>query len=122
MKTFNGFLEKIENEKHRDKLKSILDHIENKYTNLNQEIKWNQPMFVDHGTFIIAFSVSKEHIAISPESKTLQVFEQEIKEAGYKATKMLFRIKWNDEIDFGLIDKLIEYNIEDKKEMKKSWR
>ena len=79
-------------------------------------------MFVDHGTFIIAFSVSKEHIAISPESKTLQVFEQEIKEAGYKATKMLFRIKWNDEIDFGLIDKLIEYNIEDKKEMTKFWR
>ena len=122
MKTFNDFLEKIENEKHRDKLKCILDHIENKYTNLNQEIKWNQPMFVDHGTFIIAFSVSKEHIAISPESKTLQVFEQEIKEAGYKATKMLFRIKWNDEIDFGLIDKLIEYNIEDKKEMTKFWR
>lgn len=122
METFKEFLSKIENEENRNKLASILDFIQNRFSQLKQEIKWNQPMFIDHGTFIIAFSVSKEHIAISPEGKTLEIFEEEIKEAGYKATKMIFRIKWKDKVDFDLIEKLVAYNIEDKKDMKKSWR
>lgn len=66
METFKEFLSKIENEENRNKLASILDFIQNRFSQLKQEIKWNQPMFIDHGTFIIAFSVSKEHIAISP--------------------------------------------------------
>lgn len=122
METFKEFLSKIENEENRNKLASILDFIQNRFSQLKQEIKWNQPMFIDHGTFIIAFSVSKEHIAISPEGKTLEIFEEEIKEAGYKATKMIFRIKWKDKVDFDLIEKLVAYNIEDKKDMKKFWR
>ena len=122
METFKEFLSKIENEENRNKLASILDFIQNRFSQLKQEIKWNQPMFIDHGTFIIAFSVSKEHIAISPKGKTLEIFEEEIKEAGYKATKMIFRIKWKDKVDFDLIEKLVAYNIEDKKDMKKFWR
>lgn len=122
METFKEFLSKIENEENRNKLASILDFIQNRFSQLKQEIKWNQPMFIDHGTFIIAFSVSKEHIAISPEGKTLEIFEEEIKEAGYKATKMIFRIKRKDKVDFDLIEKLVAYNIEDKKDMKKFWR
>jgi len=43
-------------------------------------------MFSDYGTFIIAFSVSKEHIAVAPEAAVIGVFEKEIKEAGHSHT------------------------------------
>ena len=33
-----------------------------------------------------------------------------------------FRIKWTDEVDYQLLDKMIEYNLEDKKGMTKYWR
>lgn len=31
-------------------------------------------MFTDHGTFIIGFSVSKQHLAVSPERQGLSIF------------------------------------------------
>jgi uncharacterized protein YdhG (YjbR/CyaY superfamily) len=40
---------------------------------LKEEIKWNQPMFSDHGTFIIGFSIAKEHIAVAPEAVVISL-------------------------------------------------
>ena len=39
-----------------------------KFPQLKEENKWNQPMFNDHGTFIIGFSIAKGHIAVAPEA------------------------------------------------------
>jgi uncharacterized protein YdhG (YjbR/CyaY superfamily) len=52
----------------------------------------------------------------------LNRFDEDIKKAGYRRTKETFSIKWTDEIDFDLIDRMVEYNIEDKKDMTKFWR
>lgn len=49
-------------------------------------------------------------------------FQKEIEEAGYSHTQGWFRIKWADKIDFDLLDKMLAYNIEDKKSMTKFWR
>ncbi|MGI6537330.1 MAG: iron chaperone [Caldicoprobacterales bacterium] len=122
MYEFQKFLDEIENLDHRSKMEKILRHIAEKFPGLKREIKWNQPMFTDHGTFIIAFSVAKNHLAVAPESEALNHFDERIKQAGYQRSKMLFRIKWTDEIDFNLLDEIIEYNIEDKKHMTKFWR
>lgn len=119
---FQGFLDNIENLEHRERMEGILRYLADKFPRLKREIKWGQPMFSDHGTFIIAFSTSKQHISVAPEAVVLDLFDDEIKEAGYQRTKETFRIKWTDEIDFDLIDKMIEYNIEDKKDMTKFWR
>lgn len=119
---FQTFLNGIEEEDKRQKLADILQYIKSTYPQLNEEIKWNQPMFSDHGTFIIAFSVAKGHIAVAPEGKAINYFQQEIKDAGYSMTGMLFRIKWMDPVNYDLLDKLIQYNIEDKKDMTKFWR
>ena len=35
-------------------------------------------MFTDHGTFIIAFSVTKNHISVAPEAKAIQGFKENI--------------------------------------------
>ncbi|WP_296561628.1 hypothetical protein [uncultured Acetobacterium sp.] len=79
-------------------------------------------IFSDHGTFIIGFSIAKGHIAVAPEALVISLFEKEIEQAGYSHTKELFRIKWTDQVDFDLLHKLVNYNIENKKDMIKFWR
>lgn len=116
------FFDSIDELEKRERMEDILNHIKEKFPQLKEEIKWNQPMFSDHGTFIIGFSIAKGHIAVAPEAKVISLFEKEIKEAGYSHTQGLFRIKWTEQVDLDLIDKMVEYNIEDKIDMKKFWR
>ncbi len=122
MKDFHEFLDGIEDQNKRRRVEDILSYIKEKFPELNEEIKWNQPMFTDHGTFMIGFSVSKGHISVAPEAAVIKLFEKEIEEAGYSHTKELFRIKWTDKVDFDLLVKLITYNIRDKKDMTAFWR
>ena len=79
-------------------------------------------MFTDHGTFIIALSASKGHISVSPEAFTVNHFSDDIKQAGYAHTKMLFRIPWKDNVDYRLLEKMIAFNIEDKINTASFWR
>jgi len=122
MKDFNDFLSTIKESDKRARMEMIFNHIREKFPQLKEEIKWNQPMFTDHGTFIIAFSIAKGHIAVAPEGVVIKRFEKEIEDAGYSHTRELFRIKWTDEVNWELIDKIIEFNIGDKKNMTKFWR
>ena len=93
MKDFQEFLENIDELNKRDRMEGILNHIKKKYPQLKEEIKWNQPMFSDHGTFIIGFSIAKGHIAVAPEAVVIRQFEEEIKGVGYSHTQELMRIK-----------------------------
>lgn len=103
-------------------MESILSFVAKTFPQLKREIKWNQPMFTDHGTFIIAFSMAKPHISVAPESVTVRHFEEEIKQAGYSYTRELFRIKWSDNVDYPLLRKIVAYNIEEKKDTSRFWR
>ena len=122
VKSFETFLNAISEQNKKDRMEDILDHIKKKFPQLKEEIKWNQPIFSDHGTFIIGFSIAKGHISVAPESVVIDLFKEDIEKAGYNHTKELFRIKWTDEVDHDLLDKLIVYNIENKKDMTKFWR
>ena len=122
MKDFQMFLNNIANPDKRERMEDILNYVKKKFPQLKEEIKWNEPMFSDHGTFIIGFSVAKGHIAVAPEPAVISLFEKEIEKAGYSHTQGLFRIKWTDKVDFNLLDKMVTYNIEDKKDMTKFWR
>lgn len=122
MKKFQVFLDGIDEPDKREKMEGILGYIKEKFPQLKEEIKWNQPMFSDHGTFIIGFSIAKGHIGVAPESVVIRLFEKEIKEAGYSHSKEVIRIKWTDKVDYELLEKVIAYNIEDKKDMTKFWR
>lgn len=64
MEIFSEFLAKIDNPEHRERTEEVLSWVKNKFPNLEPVIKWNQPMFTDHGTYIIGFSVSKKHLAV----------------------------------------------------------
>ena len=59
MTVFNKFLEGIDDRSKRERMEQIFTWIRHHYPHLKQEIKWNQPMYTEHGTFIIGFSVAK---------------------------------------------------------------
>ncbi|MBM7578722.1 iron chaperone [Jeotgalibacillus terrae] len=122
METFQEFLDTIDNEEHRAQTKEVLDWVEEKYPELAQKVAWNQPMFTHHGTFIIAFSTSKKHLAVSPEKAGIDYFMDEIKDRGHDHSKMLVRFPWNQQVDYELLGKMIEFNLKDKAECTTFWR
>lgn len=122
MRVFQEFLNNIDHADHRSRMEEVLNWIMNKFPNLTPVMKWNQPMFTDHGTYIIGFSVAKGHIAVSPEAAGIEHFSDEIDEAGYTRTKGLMRIQWDHSVDFSLLEKMIKFNIIDKVDCTTFWR
>lgn len=116
------FVQMIEDSNHRERVIELLSWVQTNYPELQQEVKWNQPMFTHHGTFIIGFSVANQHISIVPEHKGIAQFEEAIQQAGYSRTKGLFRIKFSQSVDKELLKKIIDFNIEDKKDCDTFWR
>lgn len=122
MEVFTEYLTQIDNQQHRIRTEEVLVWASNKFPNLTLKIAWNQPMFTDHGTFIIGFSVSKNHLAVAPEKAGINHFSDEIVKAGFDHTKELIRIRWDAPVDFSLLEKIIEFNISDKADCSTFWR
>ena len=122
MEVFAEYLEQIKNPQHRVRTKEVLDWVGRTFCELEPRIAWNQPMFTDHGTFIIAFSASAKHLAVSAEQAGMERFTKEIAQAGYAQTKMLFRIPWTTEVDTPLLHRIIAFNRAEKADCKTFWR
>src|SRR5699024_12415293 len=75
-----------------------------------------------HGTFIIAFSKSKQHFSVAPEAKAIAKFTKQIDASAYSQTNNLFRIKWSQDVDYSLLKSIIQFNIEDKADCTTFWR
>ncbi|WP_163538475.1 iron chaperone [Gracilibacillus sp. YIM 98692] len=122
MEVFADYLANIDNPQHRARTEEVLAWVTEKFPNLVPAIKWNQPMFTDHGTFIIGFSIAKHHLAAAPERAGIIHFSDEIVQAGYDHSKMLVRFPWDRPVDFSLLEKMIEFNISDKEDCSTFWR
>lgn len=122
MEILDKYLAGIDNPDHHDRTKEVLAWVAHKFPNLEPQIKWNTPMFTNHDTFIIGFSTSKHHLSVSPEPAGITQFADDIAQAGYSATKGLFRIPWNVQVNYELLEKIIEFNIQDKAEYTGFWR
>lgn len=114
METFADYVATLEDEKKQEKLSLIGDWISEKFPQLSIRFGWGQPMFTDHGTFIIAFSKAKKHLTVSPEVAGMQRFMKEIENNGYAHTDNTFRIGWQQPVDYELLRAIIQFNIEDK--------
>ncbi len=79
-------------------------------------------MFTHQDTFIIGFSTAKHHLSVSPEPVGITLFSDDIAQAGYSATKGLFRIPWNEPVNYELLGKMIDFNIQDKAGYTSFWR
>ncbi|HKM05544.1 MAG TPA: DUF1801 domain-containing protein [Sphaerochaeta sp.] len=122
MKVFDAFFAAIDNVDHRQKIAEVFSWVHKTFPSLVPKIAWNQPMFTDHGTFIIGFSVAKHHFAVSPDVTAMKLFSEDIAKAGYTQTINLLRIKWEMAVDYALLKKIIQFNIDDKKECETFWK
>jgi uncharacterized protein len=122
MEAFIEYLNTIKDENHKERLQEILVHLASKYPSLMPKIAYNQPVFTDHGTYIIGFGVAKHHISVAPEIACMQHFTQQIAEAGYASTKGLFKIGWDNPINYSLLDQLMEFNMQEKASCTTFWR
>ncbi|MFE8697390.1 iron chaperone [Cytobacillus sp. FJAT-53684] len=122
MEAFAEFLENIDNPQHRERTEEVLAWVFSEFPSLKPKFAWKQPMFTDHDTFIIGFSLSKQHLAVAPEEAGINHFSDEIVQAGYSHTKGLMRIPWNSQVDFSLLKKMIDFNITDKADCSTFWR
>ncbi|QOY38156.1 iron chaperone [Anaerobacillus isosaccharinicus] len=122
MEVFTNYLAGIDNPDHRDRTEEVLIWVANHFQNLEPLIKWNTPMFSYNGTYIIGFSTAKQHLSVSPEEVGITQFADDIAQAGYSNTKGLFRIPWNKPVDYELLRKMIEFNIQDKADCSTFWR
>ena len=122
MEIFEEYLSKIKNVSHRLRMREVLSWVKSTFSTLTPKIAWNQPIFTDHGTFIIGFSAANQHFAISPEAQAIASFSEDIAKSGYSQTSNLFRIKWDEPVDFQLLKRIIRYNLQDKKNCTTFWR
>ena len=122
MELFIDYLKQIQNTQHRAKTQEVLHWVAKKFPMLQPKISWNQPIFTDHGTFIIGFSVAKHHLAVAPERVGIERFSKEITKSGYQHSKELIRIQWDQTIDFILLEKIIQFNRMDKEHCSTFWR
>ena len=122
LELFSEYIELIENKENRIKFVEVLEFVTKNFPHLETVFKWNQPMFTDHNTFIIAFSVTKNHINIAPERAAMIHFEETLSTKDVDTTKMLIQMKWTKDIDFTLIEDVINYNIFEKKDITSFWR
>jgi uncharacterized protein len=122
MKTFQDFINQISDINHQERIKEILSWISTNYPQLEERIAWNSPHFVSDGTFILAINHAKAHVSFVPEHVTISKFRDKIEKNAYQATDFLFKIKWNQKVDYALLKEIIEFNIQDKKGLKTYWR
>ena len=122
VETFREYLDGITDALHRKRMEEILTWVGKKFPKLVPRIAWKQPMFTDHGTFIIAFSTAKHHLSVAPEKAGIDHFTEDIVQAGYNHSKELVRIPWDCSVDWLLLEKIIEFNIIDKAECTTFWR
>lgn len=122
MEIYSEYFEQIKENAQQNRVKEILKWVHQTFPQLMPVVKWNQPMFSDHGTYIIGFSVSQKHIAVAPEKKALHYFAEKIKASGYEQSKEIFRIALDQSVDYALLQSIIEYNILDKSDTTTFWR
>lgn len=122
MEVFAEYLAKIDHPEHLARMEEVLAWVTKSFPGLVPKVAWNQPMFTDHGTYIIGFSAAKQHMAVAPELAGINHFSAAIVQAGYDHTKQLVRIRWESPVDFLLLERMIKFNILEKADCTTFWR
>jgi uncharacterized protein len=118
---FQTYLDGIADEEMREKMRDMLTFCIETYPALEQRIAWNQPMLIDHGTYIIGFSVAKHHLVVGLELNTINHFKEMIQAEGLEAKKMTFQIKRKQAIPYQLLKNIIDQTIILKKDVQSFW-
>lgn len=117
----NEFYNKIADEENRETFKHVVNWIKEVYPGLELAYKWNQPMFLEDGKFIISLNIAKPHFSIAPEYTPMRKFEDKAHALGFKTTKMFIKVRWNDKIPYDFLREIIDYKREIRKEDTSFW-
>lgn len=79
------------------------------------------PHLTDHGTFIIAFSIAKKHIAFGLETAIIDQFREEAFHQGYEVSTHLIKMKWEQTFNESLFRDIISASIKLKQNTKTYW-
>ena len=66
LETLADYLAQAKAPQRRVRMAEVLEWAERTFSGLELRVAWNQPVFTDHGTFIVGISVSAGHLAVSP--------------------------------------------------------
>lgn len=119
---FSDFINAIDDPDHREKFITVLNWVKSTFPNLTPRFAWNQPMFTDHGTFIVGFSIAKPHFNVALEFLTLEHFREMITTQGDHTTKMFWQIKFTQPVNYDLLERTIQYNLTTKADITSFWR
>lgn len=103
-----------------DKLKEIIRWIQLEYPDFEIMIKWNQPMYVYKETFIVGFSLAKNHITVAFEKVVFNEFLDELKKM-YDTNKGTYKVKKEERFDKDLLKRMIEHTLVIKEGHNKFW-
>lgn len=63
-----------------------------------------------------------KNLVVSPEAAGVRKFSEELDKLGYGYGSMTIKFPWNKQMDYDLLERIIRFNIEDKKECGSFWR
>lgn len=89
--------------------------------NLSILYAWNNPMIKYKETFICGITVAKEHMTLAFENPALEFFKERIESCGYGLNLKTFKIKYDQEIDMKLLEEMVLFSIELKKDTTGFW-
>ncbi len=115
------YYEKIADDAGRKVFVDLINHAVSLDDKLTLIYAWNQPMIKYNETFIIAFSSATKHFSVGLEAQALDLFSDKLVESGFELMKKGAKIQYNKEINIELLDEIIRYTIEIKKDAKGFW-
>ncbi|MGV9181853.1 iron chaperone [Arcanobacterium canis] len=119
---FADWLATIPVEDNRQRALEVLQWVKKEFPQLGFRFAWRQPMFTDHGTFIIGFSPAREHLAFAPEGEGVEHFAEEFEAAGLSHGTRLVRLRWDEPVPWDLLRRVIEFQIVQKADTTSFWR
>lgn len=115
------YLGSIADERHRAEFKELLDWVHATWPQLVCEVKWNQPMFMDHGTFIIGFTALTNHVTVGSEPRAFEHAMPLIEQQHLKRGKKTFQIPYERSDAWEVLEQIIEFTIADKHDVQTFW-
>lgn len=116
-------LSKIADEGNRAKFAAFLTRLEAEFPELEGNVKYGQPMYEAHGTFIIGFKPAKAHFGIIAETAAAQ-FKAEAEDLGlsFTGSGQVITVKWAQDIPFELVKKLVAVQLAEKEDSRTYFR
>lgn len=117
----NEYIDRIDNLDYQIQFKAVVEWLLKTYPQIKSVYKWNKPMFTDHGTYIIGFSVATKHFTVLPEAYVFQKFLPQIEARKLKHGKKTFQVPFDQEIPYELLKEIIQFTINDKRDVQTFW-